>query len=186
MHPNDTYRVTPTRRRETKTIRAGARQRSPPSPPPCSLSQWSLSISYLRISSQKQTHLILERGVYRFIPNPSACYQGLSDDAAMSEDIKESGTHLGNHIQESSVCSWRMICWGCKHLYSSMQFTQLDVKHENICVCAQCNERFISYRWRRENTTWGNCCSFWLLMPQRKMYICFWCRKLENPIEAEY
>lgn len=30
-----------------------------------------------------------------------------------------------------------------------MQFTQLDVKHENICVCVQCNERFISC-WRRK------------------------------------
>lgn len=142
MHPNDTYRATPTRRRETKTIRVGARQRSASSPPPCSLSRWSLSISYLRISSQKQTHLILERGGYGFIPNPS-------DDAAVSEDIREAGTRLENHIQENSVCTWRMICWGCKHLYSSMQFTQLDVKHENICVCVQCNERFISC-WRRE------------------------------------
>lgn len=142
MHPNDTYRATPTRRRETKTIRVGARQRSASSPSPCSLSRWSLSISYLRISSQKQTHLILERGGYGFIPNPS-------DDAAVSEDIREAGTRLENHIQENSVCTWRMICWGCKHLYSSMQFTQLDVKHENICVCVQCNERFISC-WRRE------------------------------------
>lgn len=184
MHPNDTYRATPTRRRETKTIRVGARQRSASSPPPCSLSRWSLSISYLRISSQKQTHLILERGGYGFIPNPS-------DDAAMSEDIREAGTRLENHIQENSVCTWRMICWGCKHLYSSMQFTQLDVKHENICVCVQCNERFISC-WRRE-TPHGKLLQFLVTDATKEdVYIRFWCRtrkstrKLQNPIKAEY
>lgn len=91
----------------------------------------------------------------------------------MSEDIREAGTRLENHIQENSVCTWRMICWGCKHLYSSMQFTQLDVKHENICVCVQCNERFISC-WRRE-TPHGKLLQF-LVTDATK----------ENPIKAEY
>ncbi len=100
-------------------------------PLPLSLSVWSLSISYFQISSQKKANSSYPwAGDYGFIQNSSACYQGLSDDAAVTECIIDAGTYFEMmskyHIQEYSVCTWRMICRGCKHPYSCMEFLRVN------------------------------------------------------------